>query len=180
MRGCLFRSMILCLLLCGTCQAHADDGDVAQAFGMQWPKVQKPAPDFSLPALDGRQVSLHDYRGNVVLLHFWATWCPPCRREVQQLQMLEREMAHTDLRIVCVNVDHGDGSVVRSFIRDAAPGFDTLLDANGSVRQRYAVRAFPTAYIIDREGRIVGRIMGERDWTSDAARSLLQMVLQQE
>jgi len=168
------------IAIVGGIQAHADEAAIAAAFGMQLPTVHKLAPDFSLPALDGSRVSLHEFRGHVVVLHFWATWCPPCRHEMQQLQMLEQNMAGTSLRIVCVNVDHGDGTVVRSFMREAAPGFHTLLDVNGEVRNRYAVRAFPTAYIIDRDGRIVGRIIGERDWTGKKARALLYMLLKKE
>ncbi len=159
---------------------YAFDKGTADSFGMQLPQQQKAAPDFSLPALDGTSVSLHDFRGQVVLLHFWATWCMPCRREMQQLQALERQMADSALRIVCVNVDRGDGSVVRSFVNEVAPGFHTLLDTDGVVRSQYAVRALPTAYVIDRQGRILGRILGERDWTSEEAGALIRMLLDEQ
>jgi len=146
-------------------------------FGVQQPKLRKPAPDFTLTGLDGKRVSLADFRGKLVLLHFWATWCVPCRHEMPLLQALEQQMAGTALRIIYVNVDSGDKQVVQSFIDDTSPRLHTLLDAQGSVRNRYEVRALPTSYLIAPDGRFIGRIIGERDWNSAASVQMLRQML---
>lgn len=144
-------------------------------FGVQLPHEHKPAPDFTLKALDGRRVSLSDFRGKLVLLHFWATWCAPCRDEMPRLHRIEKRLPAEAFRIICVNVDRGDSGPVRSFIREVSPSFQTLLDTEGEVRQRYAVCGLPTTYLIGRDGRIIGRIIGERDWTG--ADAMLQALL---
>jgi len=142
-------------------------------FGIQLPHQRKPAPLFSLPKLGGGEVSLADARGKLVLLHFWATWCVPCRHEMPLLHRMEQGMDANGFRMICINVDRGDSDDVREFINQVSPQFHTILDPEGSVRNRYAVRGLPTTYLIGRDGKIIGRIIGARDWTSSAARALM-------
>ena len=146
-------------------------------FGVQQPKVHKPAPGFSLPDLNGEQTSLSDQRGKLVLLHFGATWCVPCRHELPLLQTLDKQ-AIDGLRIVSINVNRGTQDTVKTFIRDVTPGFQTLLDPDGTVRHQYAIRGLPTTYLIDPAGNIIGRIIGERDWSSPAMQDILQRLVQ--
>jgi len=158
-------------------------GDVssqALALGMQLPKAHKLAPAFSLPDLTGRHVSLTEQRGHWVLLHFWATWCPPCRQEMRQLFRIWRMHRDGALHIMCVNVNRGDADEVRRFMQDAAPGMPTLLDRAGEVHTRYAVRALPTSYLIAPDGRIFARAIGQRDWLGQDAQKLLQALLGEE
>ncbi|RMH62313.1 MAG: TlpA family protein disulfide reductase [Zetaproteobacteria bacterium] len=145
---------------------------LAQALGMQLPRVMKPAPAFSLVSLDGRRHALADARGHWVLLHFWATWCPPCRAEMRALHRVAQRAHH--LRIVCVNEDRGGKHGVEAFVRTQAPGMDVLLDEEGRVRRRYAVRALPTSYLIAPDGRIFARAIGERDWLGPVGQRLLR------
>jgi thiol-disulfide isomerase/thioredoxin len=145
-----------------------------QAFGVQLPKQRKPAPDFTLPKLGGGQTSLAAARGKLVLLHFWATWCVPCRHEMPLLHHMEQGLDAAEFRMICVNVDRGDSDDVRAFIDKVIPQFHTLLDPEGSVRNRYAVRGLPTTYLIGGDGKIIGRIIGERDWASPEAKALLE------
>ena len=144
-----------------------------QAFGVQVPHERKPAPGFSLSLAGGGSKSLRDYRGRLVLLHFWATWCVPCRKEMPQLHRLGKSLSGSGLSIVCVNVDRGGEQAVLDFMQEVSPQFPTLLDPKGTVRNRYEVRALPTSYLIAGDGRIVGRMIGERDWSSGAAQRLL-------
>ena len=147
--------------------------EALQAFGVQMPSEHKPAPGFSLALAGGGSRNLRDYRGRLVLLHFWATWCAPCRKEMPQLHRLGRELAGAGLSIVCVNVDRGGEQAVLDFMQQVSPQFPTLLDPQGSVRNRYGVRALPTSYLIAGDGRIIGRVIGERDWSSRVAERLL-------
>jgi len=165
------------LMVAGAIQAPAAPLDVEQLmrdFGVQLPNVRKPAPDFSLPKLGGGRTSLSEARGKLVLLHFWATWCVPCRHEMPLLHGLEQGMGSAEFRMICINVDRGDSDDVRSFIDKVSPAFHTLLDPEGTVRNRYAVRGLPTTYLIGRDGKIIGRIIGERDWASPEAKSLMK------
>lgn len=167
------------LLAAGAGLAPAAPVAVEQAmhdFGVQIPKQRKPAPLFTLSQLGGDEVSLSDFRGRLVLLHFWATWCVPCRHEMPLLHALEKSGAH-GLQIICVNVDRGNRNKVKTFIDEVTPHFHTLLDPEGSVRNRYAVRGLPTTYLIGRDGKIIGRIIGERDWSSPAMKAMLQLLI---
>jgi cytochrome c biogenesis protein CcmG, thiol:disulfide interchange protein DsbE len=113
------------------------------------------APDFRLLATDGSTVRLEDLRGKVILLNFWATWCPPCRAEMPELDSLYREHgAQHDF--VVLGVDAEESQVqVRDYARSHNVSFPLLLDGDGKVTDSlYAVRSLPTSMIIDREGRI--------------------------
>jgi len=146
-------------------------------FGVQLPKVRKAAPEFSLPKLGGGHTSLADARGKLVLLHFWATWCVPCRHEIPLLHSVEKALDADNFQMICVNVNRGGSDDVQAFIDKVSPRFHTLLDPEGSVRNRYAVRGLPMTYLIGRDGKIIGRIIGERDWTSAAAQRMLESLL---
>jgi len=157
--------------------ATASLPEVLSTFGVQLPRVHKPAPDFSLPRLRGGRLRLQDMRGKVVLMHFWATWCAPCRHEMPQIESLWRRHRASGLMVLGVNVDRGNPNGVRDFIHERDVTFPVLLDPKGEVRNRYEVRALPTSYIIGRDGKIIGRIIGERDWSGDAALQLFQSLL---
>ncbi|MGE5602139.1 MAG: redoxin domain-containing protein [Nitrososphaerales archaeon] len=113
------------------------------------------APDFALEGLDGKTVSLADLRGKVVLLNFWATWCPPCKAEMPDLDALQREYgASRDFVVVGVNVGE-DLATVKPFVAKNGLSFPIVLDHSGRVTtQLFGVRPLPTTYIIDREGFI--------------------------
>jgi len=172
--------LLAMLFVAGAAEAPATPLTVQQMmqnFGVQLPKVRKPAPDFSLPRLGGGHTALADARGKVVLLHFWASWCVPCRHEMPLLHGLEQYLDRDEFRMICVNVDRGDSDDVKAFINQVSPDFHTLLDPAGSVRNRYAVRGLPTTYLIGPDGKIIGRIIGQRDWSSTAAKHMLEALL---
>jgi thiol-disulfide isomerase/thioredoxin len=174
--GCAFS---VCMLLLLASPAHASSlQQLMSDFGVQQPKVSKLAPDFLLSGLNGKQRALSDFRGKLVLLHFWATWCVPCRHEMPLLYSLESE-GMDDFSIVCVNVDRGDSNEVKEFMNEVTPHFHTLLDPSGEVRNHYAVRGLPTSYLIGRDGKIMGRVVGERDWSSPAMKELVQQLVEE-
>jgi cytochrome c biogenesis protein CcmG/thiol:disulfide interchange protein DsbE len=123
--------------------------------------AQRPvAPAFALRDLEGKVVRLGDYRGRVVIVDFWATWCGPCRRELPHLKALHERYGKRGLVVLGISVDHQGTDVVRSFVRKHAVTWPTLM-ADEAVLAAYGdVRAIPTKFVIDRQGRIAGRMMG--------------------
>jgi len=93
------------------------------------------------------------------------------------LHRMEQGMDNAEFRMICINVDRGDSDDVRTFIDTVSPQFHTLLDPEGTVRNRYAVRGLPMTYLIGRDGKIIGRIIGERDWSSPEAKNMLESLL---
>jgi len=150
---------------------------VLDDFGVQVPRIHKPAPHFSLTMLDGGKKGLKDYRGKVVLLHFWATWCVACRHEMPQIEQLWQRYRDDGLVVLGVNVDRDNLVGVQDFVHERNLSFPVVLDPDGVVRNTYEIRAFPTSYLIGRDGKIIGRIIGERGWSGDAAIQLIQSLL---
>jgi len=146
-------------------------------MGVSRPKTSLPAPEFTLTDMDGERHHLSDYRGNVVLIHFWATWCLPCRAEMPAIHRMSRTFDGRGLKVLCVNVDRGERQAVEGFMQDIGLHFHTLLDPQGEVRKRYEVFALPTSYIIGRDGRILGRAVGERNWDSARGRALIEYLI---
>ena len=134
-----------------------------------------PAADFSLPDVDGEQVRLSDYRGKVVMLNFWASWCPPCRREMPSMQRLYERYASQGLMVIAIN-QWEDEDLVFEFVGrlDPDPVFPILLDRESRVAERYGVKGLPTTYLIDRAGKIRYRAMGGRNFDHPAVAQLVQ------
>ena len=128
-----------------------------------------PAPDFALRDLAGRPVRLADFRGRVVFLNFWATWCAPCREEIPAMQALARDLADRGLVVLAVNYEERP-DVVRAFARDTDLGLAILLDADGVAARQYRVTGLPASFFVDRRGALVGSVFGLRDWRAPAAR----------
>ncbi len=123
------------------------------------PEVGKLAPDFQLSDLDGQSVSLSDFRGQPVLVNFWATWCGPCRYEMPFLQRIHEEQAVNGLVVLGVNLGESPDEV-REFMGEFGLSFTTLLDSRQEVGLMYNVRAIPTTLLIDGNGVIRDRKVG--------------------
>jgi peroxiredoxin len=115
--------------------------------------VGNTAPDFSASTLDGGSTSLSSYRGQVVLLNFWATWCPPCRTEMPDMQAFYQEYQAQGVIVLAVNVQE-DGGTVNNLRNEYGLTFPILLDGSGQVKDAYNARALPKTYFIDRGGVI--------------------------
>ncbi|HOR85963.1 MAG TPA: TlpA disulfide reductase family protein [Bacillota bacterium] len=115
--------------------------------------------DFTLEDLDGNNVALSQFRGKKVFLNFWATWCPPCKAEMPDIEKLYQETKDTDLVILAVNVGE-DKNTVKSFIEKNNYNFTVLLDVKGEVSQLYQVTGIPTSYFIDTKGYLDGGTTG--------------------
>ena len=145
---------------------------VAAIMGAGCTKRQTPAtegelaPDFTLNDLSGRPVQLSSLRGKVVLLNFWATWCPPCREEVPSMVVLNQAMQGKAFQMLAVSVDEGGKDAVESFFRKGGVALPTLLDADGKVSRLYGTTGVPETFILDGKGVIVKKVMGPMDWSS--------------
>ncbi|MFF5995601.1 TlpA disulfide reductase family protein [Lysinibacillus sp. KU-BSD001] len=121
------------------------------------------AKDFTLPNLQGEEVNLSDYKGQIVILNFWATWCPPCKEEMPHMQSFYEKQ--DDIEIVAVNLTSMDVGLdkVKQFVDAYGLTFPILLDEEDIVGQQYGIITIPTTYIIDREGKVFQEIVGAVD-----------------
>ena len=136
------------------------------------------APNFTLPDLDGKRISLTDYRGKVVFLNIWATWCAPCVTEMPSMEKLYQELQDEDFQILAVSIDEAGTDVVRPFMKKHRLSFTSLVDPEGTIKNLYRTTGVPESFIIDKNGKIVEVIIGPRDWAASGAiryfRSLIQ------
>lgn len=126
------------------------------------------APDFTLRDLNGREVTLSDYRGKIVFLNLWATWCPPCRDEIPSMERLNEVFGARDFVMLAVNVDEQAASL-QTFMREHPHGFTVLHDADAKVQKLYQVFKFPETFVIGKDGIVLDHIVGARDWSSPQA-----------
>ena len=117
------------------------------------PQVGKQAPDFQLPNLEGQSISLSDFRGNPILLNFWAVRCPTCRFEMPFIQGIFEEQSDTGVVILAINIGEAP-STVKDFIQSGNYSFPVLLDTNQEIALEYNIRAIPTTFLIDKDGII--------------------------
>ena len=131
------------------------------------PKIQEGevATPFVLKDLNGKSVSLASYRGNIVLLNFWASWCPPCRSEMPSIQKLYEKMAGKKFVILAVSVERAPKGKIASFISENGYTFPVLLDDGGKVSSAYGITSIPTTYLLDKKGQILKKEVGSRDWS---------------
>ena len=125
--------------------------------------------DFTLQDMNGNKVKLSDYRGRVVLLEFWATWCPPCRASIPGLEKIHKAYKEKGLVVLAVSMDEGEWSSVQSFMKDYGITY-TVLKGTDAVAVQYRVRAIPLLFILDKEGKIAKRYPGfgtEEDLEND-------------
>lgn len=122
------------------------------------------APDFELTNMQGEIITLSQYRGKVVLLNFWASWCPPCRAEMPAMEELYQTMKGSDFVMLAVNVEEDGFAAAERFLEEVPVTFPILLDPAQTAAGLYRVHGLPQTFIIDREGRIVEQVMGARDW----------------
>ncbi len=131
--------------------------------GRAAPEVGKLTADFELPGLDGRTVKLSDYRGKVVVLNFWATWCPPCVEEMPSLNRFQEVFAARGVAVLAVSVDD-DEEALRRFVADHQLKMTIARDPGRKASTLYQTYKYPESYILDRQGRLVEKMVGPADW----------------
>ena len=138
-------------------------GEGLRRLGIQTLRDDVDAIEFTLESLAGGEISLSQYRGDLVFLNFWATWCGPCIEEMPSMQALYDAFAHRGLEIIAVNLQE-DRETVAEFITEHPYTYPIALDYRGSVASRYSVRGIPTSYFISPDGRILAMKLGFRLW----------------
>ena len=122
------------------------------------------APDFQLEDTKGQKISLAELRGKVVLVNFWATWCPPCRAEMPSMEKLNEVMAGEDFVMLAINVEENGRSVVPGFLKKSPHEFSVLYDDKGIVQRLYGVYKFPESFVVRKDGIIDDKVIGAIDW----------------
>jgi peroxiredoxin len=131
------------------------------------------APAFDLQGADGKQYRLADFAGKVLVVNFWATWCPPCRKEMPSMQRMWRGLQADGVELVAI--DFGDDKdVVAAFAIEAEVEFPLLLDQKGAVLQQFKALGLPTTYVIDRRGKLAYVATGEREWDAQTILATLR------
>ena len=164
----------------GSATTTADLGE-AEAFrdemtdlGFELPKRSVEAIDFELIDPEGTHHKLSAYRGSIVFLNFWATWCVPCRTEMPAMQALHDTLGEeTPFRMIAINMQETPAAV-QAFVDELALSFDVLIDETGKTGATYAARTLPISYIIGKDGAILARIIGIREWADPVYVDLFQ------
>ena len=140
------------------------------------PALGEAVPNFTLRNDDGQVVALADFRSKIVIVNFWATWCAPCIEEMPSLNRLAEKYADKGLQILGVSVDE-DPDAYREFLAKNRISFVTLRDPSHSTSERYGTFKLPESYVISREGRLLNKIIGAADWTSQEMLSYFEGLL---
>ena len=158
-----------------TCLAGLLFSGGAHAAGFE-ARPAAPAPELEAPDLAGTPRTLADYRGKVVLLNFWASWCPPCVREMPSLERLRVKMAGRPLAIVALDSAE-QREDVDAFLARMKLGFPILLDPDGVNTRRWKVFALPTSFLLDAEGRVRYVLTGPTEWDEGEALAVIESLL---
>jgi peroxiredoxin len=141
------------------------------------PSRAQAAKDFSLSTPEGTTFRLADYRGKVVFLNFWATWCPPCKEEMPAMERLHQHYRDKGLVVLAVSVDAEGAPIVKPFVKEYKLTFPVALDPKMTVAEQYGVRGLPTSFLVDRRGALVGLALGPREWNGKVSRALIESLL---
>ncbi len=139
-------------------------------------QVGDTAPDFSIKADNGRTYTRADFGGKLLILNFWATWCPPCREELPSLDALQRTLGSKGLVVLAVSVDK-DEKLYRTFLEVNKVAITTARNPSQDINREYGTVQFPESYIIDRNGKVVEKIISSTNWMSQDMVSRVQSML---
>jgi peroxiredoxin len=133
--------------------------------------------NFCLKDLKGRKVELKDFKGKVIFLNFWATWCGPCKEEMPSMETLYQQFKENNFVFLTISVDYEGIKTVKNFIERNLYTFPVLLDPKCETLERFNVKGIPTTIIIDKKGKMIGRAIGPRNWKNPEFILLLKMLL---
>jgi peroxiredoxin len=162
-----------------TAVAGSPEQELERLFGnmgiLKMPHATRPL-EIHLKDIFGNTVSLSAFRGKIVFLNFWATWCPTCVVEMPSMEKLHRRFKNQDFVMIAVNMQESE-TQVKSFFEKLQLSFTALLDSSGEVAAGLAVNALPTTYFLDKEGRIMGVALGPREWDNQASIELFKFLI---
>ena len=150
-----------------------------QKLGLAPEPDPHPAPRFQSTTPDGKKMGTDEIQGKLVLLNFWATWCPPCRLEMPSMEKLYQELKGEGLEIVAVNFMENE-KPIRAFLKENGFTFPVILDKKGEIAQRYGVHALPVTFMIGRKGNLLAKSIGYKDWHAQKTRKVFKSLLKDE
>ncbi len=166
------------MVLCPAVSGAAEDGALKKlGFMVQEGSVE--APGFITEDAAGNRVDFTSFRGRLVVLNFWATWCPPCRLEMPAMERLYQEFRGKGLAMVAVNFMESP-ELVRAFAEEQQLTYPMLLDRQAEIAERYGVMRLPETVLIGRRGELIAKTIGYKDWYKDDVRGLVAALLEDE
>ena len=144
-----------------------------EKMGIVAPKSSKMAPGFKLNNIRGGTTELSDFKGKVVLVNFWATWCAACVEEMESMQNLYNDLKKKDVEIVAISIDRWNEDRIIDYADKKNLNFHILRDPDQKVRKQYYIMGLPTSYLIDGDGKIRGYVSGARTWDSLTSKNTL-------
>lgn len=180
-----FRDKIIILTIAGAltlisaCPSYSIDKALLKAAGIQ--ELRQEAADFTIKGADGKVISLRDFRGKVVILHFWATWCKPCREEFPVFEKMYQGLKGKDAVFLPISIDtRANRDEIYAFARGLGATFPVFLASDGNVTNKYWTWGVPVTYFIDKKGWIVGRVLGQKDdWSSENIKNVINVLLEE-
>ncbi len=169
---CLKISVLVLFLLLLPIQATANPL-LFEEMGIVAPKTSKIAPGFKLDNIRGGATQLSDFKGKIVLVNFWATWCAACMEEMASMQNLYDDLKKHDVEIVAISIDRWNEDRIIEYADKNKLNFHILRDPDQKVRKQYYIMGLPTSYLIDGDGKIRGYVSGARTWDSIASQNAL-------
>ena len=157
--------------------AAAAEEDVFEALQASRLEERMDIEDFSLPSVSGGEMKLSDFKGKVVFLNFWATWCPYCRTERPGLQAMYDKYKDKKFVVLAVSIDRAEFETVKQYVEKNALTFPNLQDQTSEVTLKYGIRGVPMTLFIDSQGKVAGGAIGPRDWDSQEASGLVEQLL---
>jgi len=169
--------ILIAVLLLFSIPAFSQERSLYSKIGIQSLRDNIKTPDFCLEGLNVKKVQLSALKGNVIFLNFWATWCGPCKDEMPSMDSLYQSYRERDFVLLAISVDDGSPDPARKFIQKHRYRFPVLLDPAGKTLDLFEINRIPATIIIDKKGRMVGRVIGPRDWSKPEVFSLIDQML---
>ncbi len=180
MRGKIFYLFIFILFpfMSLNVQADGKEEDFYSKIGIIPIKGDKKAPDFSLQDLNGKKFSLNQFKGKVIFINFWATWCGPCKEEMPSMEVLHQQFKGKNFVLLAVSVDYGGQQLVKEFINKYQYTFPVLIDPKCKTLDLFQVKGIPATFLIDKNWKLLGKAIGPKDWRSPEVASLINLLIQ--
>ncbi len=177
-------TILVCLLLIGLQNSHANprneilDSKFKALHIIKMAGIAPPA-DENLKDMEGKSVNLSDYKGKIVFLNFWTTWCPDCKYEMPDIEKLHQTIKDPDFIILAIDLRESSKKV-KKYIRKYDLSFKILLDRKGNAGRAFGIRSIPTTFILNRQGGLIGKAMGAREWGAKKSIDLFHYLLTQD
>jgi thiol-disulfide isomerase/thioredoxin len=166
-----------CLILSAVVLMMSGCTNKQEPTGVAGVREKSPAPDITVNSLKNVPLKLSDLKGKVVLLNFWATWCPPCREEIPSMMKLNSAMAGKPFQMVAVSIDEGGVPEIESFFKASGFKLPTYTDQGGAAQKTYGITGVPESFVIDKNGILVKKVIGPLAWDSPDKISFLEALM---